>query len=326
MLQIGDLKLEVPFFQAPLSGYSDYAMRYLARENGCPFTFAGVMLAKSAAHPKVLKKPQFIPRQDEHPIGAQILGRDPVVMAKAAKDLEQVGYDVIDINYACPAPKVLRRRRGGYLLNEPELAIEIFDAVREAVSCPLTVKLRCGYTNSSEFRDNFFLIARQLAERGADALVVHPRSVKQVYRDKADWSILGELKQECPDTVIIGSGDVFDAEQSIQKMKEAKIDGLLVARGAVGNPWIFRQLKAAFTGQPIPEKPSPKEQAETMLKHLELVVEIYGQSKAVRYFRKFTAQYSRLHPQKKQIQQELMTAKTHKELIKAIQTSYCLNW
>ena len=133
MLKIGNINLSVPFVQAPLSGYSDYAMRRLGLDFGVPMTFSGVMLAKSAAHPKLLRNPLFRPHDDEHPVGAQILSNDPATMAKAARALEGAGYDVIDLNFACPAPKVLRSRRGGYLLKEPETVIEIYRRVRDAV-------------------------------------------------------------------------------------------------------------------------------------------------------------------------------------------------
>ncbi|MBN1804742.1 MAG: tRNA-dihydrouridine synthase family protein, partial [Sedimentisphaerales bacterium] len=158
MLKIGSLILKVPFIQAPLSGYSDYAMRRLGLDFGVPLTFSGVMLAKSAAHPKLLRNPAFRPHDDEHPVGAQILGNDPATMAKAARALEDAGYDLIDLNFACPVPKVVRRQRGGYLLKEPEMVMEIFNRVREVVTCPVTMKLRTGFDSSMESYDNFHRI------------------------------------------------------------------------------------------------------------------------------------------------------------------------
>jgi len=143
-LKLGNLTLDVPFFQASLSGYSDYTMRSFARRFGCPFMLADVMLAKSMAEPRVLRKACFRPGIDEHPVGAQIMGETPAVMAKAARDLVAVGYDVIDLNFACPVPKVLRRGRGGALLAHPNTVIDIVKAVRETVACPLLIKLRIG--------------------------------------------------------------------------------------------------------------------------------------------------------------------------------------
>src|SRR4030043_810085 len=142
MLKIGKIILDAPFFQAALAGYSDYAMRTVARDCGAPLTFAGAMLAKSVIHPKVFNSPSFKPGDDEHPIGAQLLGEDPEVMAKAAVVVRKAGFDLIDLNFACPAPKVIRRKRGGFLLNDPDKVMEIFNAVKDSVDCPVTMKLR----------------------------------------------------------------------------------------------------------------------------------------------------------------------------------------
>ncbi|MHC4633720.1 MAG: tRNA dihydrouridine synthase [Planctomycetota bacterium] len=289
MLKLGDLTLNAPFFQAPLSGYSDYAMRKLAISCGAPLTFAGVMLAKSAIHPKILSKQIFMPQEDEHPIGAQILGSEAAVMAEAAKKLAQADYDVIDLNFACPAPKVLRRGRGGFLINQPEKAIEIFRRVREAVTCPVTIKLRTSFDDTQASREDFWQIASEASAEGVDALVVHGRSVAQRYKGPADWDVLAELKNKLPTTTVIGSGDLFDAEQIIGQMKSSRVDGVTIARGAIGNPWIYRDLKAVLKGKPKPSPPSLKEQGEMILKHFDLVCRLYPTIKAVRYLRKFLA-------------------------------------
>ncbi|TFG46525.1 MAG: tRNA-dihydrouridine synthase family protein, partial [Candidatus Brocadiia bacterium] len=229
MLKIGNINLDVPFFQSPLSGYSDYAMRRLALDFGAPLTFAGVMLAKSAAHPKVIVKPSFQPREDEHPVGAQILGEEPEIMVKAAKNLHGVGFDLIDINFACPAPKVLRRGRGGTLLNSPRLAVEIFQRVRESINCPLTVKLRIGYDSDTASKENFNEIVSGIIENGADAVVIHGRTVTKRYRGKADWDIIAEIKSRFPKATIIASGDVFDPQTAVDMMRSTGVDGFVVA-------------------------------------------------------------------------------------------------
>jgi len=321
-LKIGNINLDAPFFQAPLSGYSDYAMRKLAVMQGAPLTFAGVMLAKSAANPKVLRKPIFAPKDDEHPVGAQILGSEPQMMAKAAKGLTDAGYDLIGLNFACPAGKVLRRGRGGYLLNEPDRAIEIFQRVRDAVSCPVTIKLRISYGKGQNSQDNFWEIVTAVSNEGVDALTIHGRSVLQRFRDKADWNILAKIKQELPLTTIIGSGDLFDAQMTADILKETGIDGVVIARGAIGNPWIFRELRAIFEGKDIPAKPTIAEQGKMILKHFELVSQIYKPVKAVRYLRKFLVNYCKLHPERKKTQQCLLTASNKTELLGAIKKWY----
>ncbi|MHC4324314.1 MAG: tRNA dihydrouridine synthase [Planctomycetota bacterium] len=322
MLKLGNLILSVPFIQAPLSGYSDYAMRRLGLDFGAPLTFAGVMLAKSAAHPKVLRLPAFRPHDDEHPVGAQILGNDPATMAKAAKALEGAGFDIIDLNFACPAPKVLRRRRGGYLLKEPETVKRIYRRVREAVKCPVTMKLRTGFDSGRESYDNFHQIVSDAAQQNIDALAIHGRTVVQKFAGNVDWDLLAEIKRSFQRTILIGSGDLFEATTTIQRMEAAKIDGVLIARGAIGNPWIYTSLNAVLAGKPEPLAPTLAEQDEVIKEHFEMICKIYDPKKAVRYFRKFLVHYCRRHPRRKEAQKDLLAANDGKDLLIAIEKWY----
>jgi len=322
MLKLGNLILSVPFIQAPLSGYSDYAMRRLGLDFGVPLTFSGVMLAKSAAHPKVLRNPAFRPHDDEHPVGAQILGNDPAMMAKAARALEGAGFDIIDLNFACPAPKVLRRRRGGYLLKEPETVKQIYSRVREAVTCPVTMKLRTGFDSSRESYDNFYQIVSDASQQKIDALTIHARTVVRKFAGDVDWQLLAEIKHRFEGTTLIGSGDLFEAQTTVQHLKAAKIDGVLIARGAIGNPWIYKSLNAVLTGMPAPTPPALAEQAEVILKHFEMICQLYDPIKAVRYFRKFLVHYCRLHPRRKQAQKVLLAANDRTDLLIAIKRWY----
>jgi tRNA-dihydrouridine synthase B len=322
MLKIGNLNLSVPFIQAPLSGYSDYAMRRLGLDFGVPLTFSGVMLAKSAAHPKLLKNPAFRPRDDEHPVGAQVLGNDPETMAKAAGALEDAGYDIIDLNFACPAPKVIRRQRGGYLLKEPETVMEIYSRVREAVSCPVTIKLRTGFDFSRESYVNFHKIVDEASRQKIDALTIHGRTVVQKFAGAVDWDLIAEIKHRFGNTTIIGSGDLFEQQTTVQCLRAAQIDGVLIARGAIGNPWIYKGLNAVWAGKPAPDPPTLNEQAEVMRKHFEMICRIYEPIKAIRYFRKFLVRYCRLHPQRKQVQKVLLAADNEEELLIEIKRWY----
>ncbi|MHC4205503.1 MAG: tRNA dihydrouridine synthase [Planctomycetota bacterium] len=322
MLKIGNLNLNVPFIQAPLSGYSDYAMRRLGLDFGAPLTFSGVMLAKSAAHPKLLSKPAFRPHDDEHPVGAQILGNDPATMARAARALECAGYDIIDLNFACPAPKVLRRQRGGYLLKEPETVMEIYSRVREAVTCPVTMKLRTAFDSSRESYDNFHQIVFDAAQQKIDALAIHGRTVVQKFAGDVDWDLIAEIKHRFNGTTIIGSGDLFEPQTAVQRLKDAKIDGVLIARGAIGNPWIYKSLNAVLAGIPEPNTPTLAEQAEVIRKHFEMICLLYEPIKAVRYFRKFLIRYCRLHPRRKQAQEALLAVKNKTDLLIAVKRWY----
>ena len=185
-------------------------------------------------------------------------------MALAARDLVAAGYDLIDLNYACPAPKVLRRGRGGALLLNPDLAIDILRSVREAVDCPVMIKLRVGNDHDPQRQACFWeIVERSLAE-GVDALVIHGRTVHEKYRGVADWSLLKRVKQTFPRATIVGSGDCFDAEETITRLQETGLDGFIAARGAIGNPWFFQELRALFAGCPLPASPDLSEQKEVI--------------------------------------------------------------
>jgi len=321
-LKLGNIILDMPFFQASLSGYSDYNMRMFARRFGCPFTMADMMLAKSAANPRVLRKAIFRPGPDEHPIGAQILGREPVTMAKAARDLVAVGYDVIDLNFACPAPKVVRRGDGGALLNDPDTVIDILNAVRDAVAIPVLIKLRIGVNHKPESLDNFWRIVDRSVEHGADALVIHGRTVCDRYLGKADWDVLTEVKNRLPKATIIGSGDIFNPVTTVDLMKRTGLDGFLVARGAIGNPWIFRDLRCVWENRPLPAAPNLDEQRLIILEHFERILKEHPKKKAVGIFRKYAVGYVTLHPERKQVLKSFMNAKTCTEVEDVINTRY----
>ncbi|MGD0553097.1 MAG: tRNA-dihydrouridine synthase family protein [Sedimentisphaerales bacterium] len=318
MLKIGNIILDVPFFQASLSGYSDYAMRAIARECGAPMTFAGVFLAKSVIHPRVFNDPSFKPGDDEHPIGAQLLGEDAEMMARAAKVVSQAGYDLIDLNFACPAPKVIRRKRGGFLLNEPDKVIEIYNAVRGTVDCPVTMKLRTSFDNQSY--DNFWDISSRAAAGKVDALIVHPRTVCQRFTGSANWEFLSEVKKRFPGTIIIGSGDLFSVDTIKNNIKNSGVDGAVIARGTIGNPWIFEQLREGDDFVP----PTLEQQGGVISKHFNLVRKLYGDKKAVTHFRKFAIAYCKLHPLRRKVQKALFATKTAEEFLAAVKQWYGL--
>lgn len=326
MLKFGSIKLDMPFIQAPLSGYTDHPMRLLAKRFGCPLTFTGVMLDKIALHHKALKKLKFQPVDGEHPVGAQILGDDPEMMAAAAAKFIEVGYDLIDLNFACPAPKVLRRGRGGNLMTQPAFIREAFLRTRDAVDCTVSLKIRIGYDHSEASQDDFWTICENAAVDGVDALVIHGRSVCQKYHGKADWSLIIEAKKRFSNLTIFGSGDIMTPEIAIERLKGTGIDGIIVARGAIGNPWIFQDIRALYSGNPKPEPPSLAEQGQVMLEHFEMVCKARNTQKAVPYFRKFMAGYCKRHPQRKNTLLALMACKTKEAVIDTIKECYGLSF
>ena len=325
MLKIGDIKLNIPVIQASLSGYSDRAMRVLARKFGCELTFGGVILDSSASYKPLFEKPNYILRDDEHPIGAQLLGSDPEKMAKAAENLQRIGYDIIDLNFACPAPKVVKKARGGAMLDQPEMVLEIFRCVREAVNCPVIMKMRIGTDHSEKSLKNFWQICTQAVEYGIDGLIVHGRSVGQRFKGTADWDIIKQLKQKFPKTTIIGSGDLFEPIDIVNKLKSSGADGVAIARGAIGKPWIFRQIKDVLDGKTEIFQPDIKEQGQIILEHFGMLKELYDIKKCIWYFRKFLIKYSGSHTNIRKVCRELIAAQTEDQLKQTIKKWYKLD-
>jgi tRNA-dihydrouridine synthase B len=325
MLSIGNIKLKYPFVEAAISGYSDRAMRVLARRFGCELTFSGVILDSSASYKPLYEKPNYVLKDDEHPIGAQLLGTDPEKMAKAAENLRQVGYDLIDLNFACPAPKVVKKARGGALLAEPERVLEIFKQVRDAVDCPVIMKLRKGIDESEESIQKFWQICDKAVEYGAGGLIVHGRTVERRFKGKADWNIIKQLKGKFPKTTIIGSGDLFEPNDIVEKLRSSGADGIAIARGAIGRPWIFRQVKDVLEGKQEIFEPDIREQGKIILEHFEMLKELYDIKKCIWHFRKFLTKYSRSHTDIRKTSKELVAAQTEEELKQTIKKWYNLD-
>jgi len=323
-LKIGNIELKVPIFQSAISGYSDRAMREMARRFGTELTFSGLMLDKSVTHRRMWLQPHYAIKDHEHPIGGQLLGGDPQKMVRAALTLQEKGYDLIDLNFACPAPKVIARERGGFLLNHPERVIEIFQRVRQAVKLPLMLKLRSSFFEGDQEKEHLWRICQAAAE-GIDAVTLHGRSVKQRYRGTADWDIITAVKRQFSQLTIIGSGDLFTAETIIERLKNSGVDGAVIARGAIGNPWIFKQTRCLWEGDGAWLEPDIDEQKDILLQHFELVRELYPPKKAIPFFRKFLTGYCRRHPRRKTIQRLMLAAKTVEQLQQVIDKNWYNN-
>ncbi|MDZ4780866.1 MAG: tRNA-dihydrouridine synthase [Planctomycetia bacterium] len=299
-LQIGPVAIGFPVVQAALSGYSDWAMRMIARRLGAPYTLCEVVLDRIVIQAgKKTRLKRLRVTADEQPVGGQLMGSDPVEFGRAARELALVGFRVIDINFGCPVKKVLGRCRGGYHLSRPDVALEIVSRVREAVpsEIPVTVKMRRGIDDTAESRDKFFEIFDGAFARGIAAATVHGRTVEQRYVGPSRWSFLSEVKRHAGDRIILGSGDLFTAADCLNMLRETGVDGVTAARGAIGNPWIFRQAQALAAGEPLPAPPSLFEQRAVIEEHYRLAEQIYGLEPCCRQMRKFGIKYSQLHPE-----------------------------
>ncbi len=298
-LLLGPVAIGFPAVQAALAGYSDWPMRVIASRLGAPFTFSEAMLARFVV--QVGRGPRarrlVRPTGEGALCGAQLMGGDDEELADAARWLARAGFHAVDVNLACPVKKVLGRHRGGHLMGQPELAVGIVARVRDALppEVPVTVKMRRGLDDTAESHDAFFAILDGVLGAGAAAVTVHGRTVQQRYEGRSAWPFLREVKRHAPGAVILGSGDLFTAADCLAMLRRTGIDGVAVARGAIGNPWIFRQLCELASGRPAPQ-PSVDEMREVMLEHYRLAEQTYGPRRTGPIMRKFGIKYARLHP------------------------------
>ncbi len=324
MLPLGPLRLGSRAVQAALSGYSDRPMRIVARRRGCAFAMAEVVLDELVLLNGRLRKRLLSLGADDHPIGGQLLGGDPAQFAEAAGELVEAGYDVVDINFGCPVKKVLGRCRGGYLLTEPATALEIVRAVVGAVGGrrPVTLKLRRGYDDSADSERNFFEILDGAFAAGVASATVHGRTVKQRYVGPSDWSFLARAKRHAGDRVILGSGDLFSAGAAARMLAETGVDGAWIGRGAIGNPFVFREFAELEAGRPLPPPPSVAEQGAALGEHLELAIAEYGAERAGRIVRKFGIRYADLHPRRAEVRQAFIDAAETADVAAALRRWY----
>jgi nifR3 family TIM-barrel protein len=299
-LRLGGVEVGFPVAQAALSGYSDWPMRVIARQLGAPYTLCEVLLDQFVLSVTRGPKARRFLRvgDDDHPCGAQLMGALPEQFPPAALKLVAAGFDVIDLNFACPVKKVLGRNRGGALLGEPARALEIIARVREALPphVPLSVKLRRGLDDSAESRDRFFAIFEGAWRLGVAAAAIHGRTVRQRYEGRSAWDFVAEAKRLAGPRTVLGSGDLFTAADCLAMLVATGVDGVLAARGAIGNPWIFGQCRALAAGQ-SPRVPGLHEQRAVIGEHYRLAELHYGPTRCGARMRKFGIKYARLHPQ-----------------------------
>lgn len=315
-LRLGPITIDFPVVQAALSGYSDWAMRVIARRLGAAYTLGEVLLDKFVVDVSKGRKAKRHIRvtDEEHPCGAQLMGAEPEQFPPAALRLVEAGFDVIDLNFGCPVKKVLGRCRGGFLLSRPDVALAIVARVREALPphIPVTVKMRRGMDDTSESRDRFFEIFDGAFRLGAAAVTVHGRTVRQRYEGRSSWEFLQEVKRHAGSRVVLGSGDLFTPQDCLDMLATTGVDGVTVARGAIGNPWIFGQIRDLVAGQPV-VAPDLCQQREVIEEHYRLAELTYGPRHVCDHMRKFGILYSRLHPRAIEVRDSFVTVRNRQQ-------------
>ncbi len=331
-LVIGPFRFPFPVIEAALSGYSDAPMRRLAKSFGCPFALCEVFLDQFVMDVSKKRKARLYlaVRDADHPCGAQVMGSQASEIVPAALRLVEFGFDLIDLNFACPVRKVLARGRGGALMADVPRALAIVEEVRRALpdSIPLTVKLRKGFDGSEKSREKFFALVDGLLDLGITGITLHGRTVEERYQGTADWDFVREVVRYIhevksrPDFPVIGSGDLFTAKIAEKRLTESGVNGLAIARGAIGNPWIFRDLRAVLSGAPLPAPPTIQEQRQVLADHWGMAEELYGPRRASTEMRKFLLRYAEFHPLRDEVRKEFVLFKNREALEKILEKYY----
>jgi nifR3 family TIM-barrel protein len=286
-LKIGSLELAENLLLAPMAGITNLPVRLLAREQGASLCFTEMVSVNGLVRDGRKSFELMRSSPEDRPLGVQLFGDDPELLAEGAR-LSGSYADLIDINMGCPVKKVVGGGSGSALLQSPEKIRAIVRALRRVTKLPLTVKIRSGWSSDSI---NYLLVGRIAEEEGADAVTLHPRTRNQMFDGYSDWSHITELKKILS-IPVLGSGDLFTAVDVIKMLQQTGCDGVMIARGALGNPWIFRQSLALKNGAEAPPV-APEEIFDVAMRHLELYVADIGEWGAVREMRKHLCWYAK---------------------------------
>ena len=312
-MQIGDIEVNSKLALAPMAGVTDLAFRAVCRESGAGLTYTEMVSAKALVYQDSKTRGLMLLGGGEHPAGIQIFGSDISCMAEAAiLALEISGADFIDINMGCPVGKVVKSGDGCALMRVPEKAMRIIEAVRKGAGRPVTVKIRKGWDKGSV---NAVEFSKMAEDAGAAAIAVHGRTRMQMYAGKADWDIIGEVKNAVA-IPVIANGDVFAAEDAARILKYTGADMAMIGRGALGDPWLFRQARALLDGEPVPPPPPVGERAETALRQVEMMAELKGERVACLEARRHYAWYLRGVPHSAYFKAQISKAETLDDLRK----------
>lgn len=315
-LKIGNVELENDLVLGPMAGVTDLPFRLLCKEQGAGLLCMEMVSAKGIMYNN--KNTRFLLTIDgrEHPVSLQLFGSDADIISEQAKRIEELPFDILDINMGCPVPKVVNNGDGSALMKNPILAGQIIEKTARAIQKPVTVKIRKGF---DEEHINAVELAHIAEESGAAAVAVHGRTREQYYSGQADWEIIRQVK-EAVRIPVIGNGDVRSPQDAIRMREETGCDGVMIARGAQGNPWIFRQiLHYEKTGEYLP-KPKPEEVVAMILRHAKMQMEFKGEYTGMREIRKHAAWYTAGYKNSARLRGKINETETYEELAELLKS------
>ena len=291
-LQIGSVTLPNNLILAPMAGVTDLPFRLLCKEQGAGLLCMEMVSAKAILYKNRNTQALLTIDPRENPVSLQLFGSDPDIIAEIAHQIEDRPFDILDLNMGCPVPKIVNNGEGSALMKNPKLAGEIIEKTVKAIKKPVTVKIRKGFDDEHV---NAVEMAKIAEASGAAAVAVHGRTREQFYSGKADWDIIRQVK-EAVDIPVIASGDIFTPEDAAACLKQTGCDGLMLARGVRGNPWLFHQIRHYLATGEEEEKPSHEEMVAMILRHARMLIECKGELMAMREMRKHVAWYTAGYP------------------------------
>ena len=309
-LTIGNVQLDNPYILAPMAGVTDLPFRLLCREQGVGLLCMEMVSAKAIQYNNKNTKALLEIHPQEPPVSLQLFGSEPDVISEIAKQIEELPFSILDINMGCPVSKIVKNGEGSALMKNPKLVYEIVDKTVKAIRKPVTIKIRKGFDDSCV---NAVEIAKIAEAAGASAVAVHGRTREQYYSGKADWDIIRQVK-EAVSIPVIGNGDVTSGEKAIAIQKETGCDGVMIGRGAQGNPWIFSELIAyEQTGQ-MPPRPTLDEMKKMIVRHARLQMEYKGEYLGIREMRKHVSWYTTGLPNSAKLRGIINAVESYEEL------------
>ena len=313
-LQIGNVELANSYILAPMAGVTDLPFRLLCKEQGAGLLCMEMVSAKAIQYHNRNTKALLEIHPEECPVSLQLFGSDPDIMSEVAKSIEALPFAILDINMGCPVPKIVKNGEGSALMKQPKLVHEIVKKTVRAIQKPVTVKIRKGFDDTSI---NAVEIAKIIEDAGGAAVAVHGRTREQYYSGKADWDIIRQVK-EAVSIPVIGNGDVLSGEDAVAMQRETGCDGVMIGRGAQGNPWIFSELLEYERTGSIPARPSQQELTEMMLRHARLQMQYKGEYLGIREMRKHVSWYTKGLPNSAKLRAEINAVESYEELEKLL--------